>query len=93
MYVFSSLWPSTIFTLGWVLILIPAVISLYLIHISHFRTGRSVLLALFISSPFAFPVVMDSPVLGYLTQDFKASANYHKNAEPAKFGICQNRFL
>jgi len=89
MYMFSSLWPSTIFSLGWVLILIPAVISLYLIHISHFKTGRSVLLALFISSPFAFPTVMDSPVLGYLTQDFKSSANYHKTLNPLNWHLSE----
>ena len=89
MYVFSSLWPSTIFTLGWVLVFIPAAISLYLIHISHFRTGRSVLLALFISSPFAFPALMDSPVLDYLTEDFSASANYHKTLNPLNWHLSE----
>jgi len=89
MYLFSSPWPSTLFTLGWVLVFIPATISLYLIHISHLRTGRGVLLALFISSPFALPTIMDSPVLGYLTQDFSASAKYHKTLNPINWHLSE----
>ncbi len=89
MYMFSSLLPSTLFTLGWILIFIPAAISLYLIHISHLRTGRSILLALFITSPFAFPAIMDSPVLRYLTQDFSATANYHKTLNPLNWHLSE----
>ena len=89
MYLFSSLWPSTLFSLGWVLIFIPTVVSLYLIHISHFRKGRSVLLALFISSPFAFPTLMESPLLGYLTKDFSASAKYHKTLNPVNWHLSE----
>ena len=88
-YLFSSLWPSTLFSLAWILFFIPASISLYLIHISHIKTGRSVLLALFISSPFVLPDIMESPVLGYLTQDFSASANYHKTLNPLNWHLSE----
>lgn len=78
MYLFSSQWPSTLFGISWFLFFVPTVISLYLIRISHFKPGRSILLAIFISSPFAFPAMMKSPIIKHLTDDFSAAANYHK---------------
>ena len=78
MYLFSSQWPSTLFVIGWFLFFIPTVISLYLIKISHFKPGRSILLAIFIGSPFAFPAMMKSPIIKHLTDDFSAAADYHK---------------
>lgn len=78
-YYFSSQWPSTLFGIGWFLFLIPAAISYYLVKVSHFKPGRSILLAIFISSPFAFPALVKSPVIKNLTGDFSAAANYHKH--------------
>jgi len=79
MYYFSSQWPSTLFGIGWLLFFIPAAMSYYLIKVSHFKPGRSILLAIFISSPFAFPALVKNPIVKNLTGDFSAAANYHKH--------------
>lgn len=79
MYYFSSQWPSTLLGIGWFLFFIPAAISYYLIKVSHLKPGRSILLAIFISSPFAFPALVKSPVVKQLTGDFSAAAGYHRN--------------
>ena len=79
MYYFSSQWPSTLLGIGWFLFFIPAAISYYLIKVSHFKPGRSILLAIFISSPFAFPALVKNPIIKQLTDDFSAAANYHKH--------------
>ena len=65
--------------IGWFLFFIPAAISYYLIKVSHFKPGRSILLAIFISSPFAFPALVKNPIIKQLTDDFSAAANYHKH--------------
>lgn len=78
-YLFSAGWPSTLLHLGWYLLLVPAAISLYLVHISHLRPQRSILLALLIASPIAMPSLMQSPALQALIDDFSPTANYHRS--------------
>ena len=78
-YLFSAGWPSMLLHLGWYFLLVPAAISLYLVHISHLRTQRSILLALLIASPIAVPSLMRSPALQSLVDDFSPAANYHRN--------------
>lgn len=89
MYLLSSQWPSTIFGIGWYLFFIPAAISLYLINISHFRARQSIVLAVLISSPFSIPALLNNPVMQYLTNDFSASAKYHKNLSPLNWHLSQ----
>ena len=54
-YLFSASWPATLFQFGWNLLLIPGAVALYLIHISHLKTSRSIALAILIASPIAIP--------------------------------------
>ncbi len=78
-YVASASWPTTLFYFAWHLALIPAAIALYLIHISHLKQRRSILLALLISSPISFPSILQSAQLQAMLQDFSLSADYQKS--------------
>jgi hypothetical protein len=78
-YLFSATWPGTLLYFGWYLVAVPAAIALYLIHISHFRQGRSILLALLIASPIAVPGLLQSPRLHVLFDDFSSAARYHNS--------------
>ncbi len=82
MYLLSSQWPATLFSIGWYLFLIPAIIVGYLINISHFKARQSIVLAILISSPFSVPALLKNPITKYLTDDFSTSANYHKTLSP-----------
>ncbi|MCP4187301.1 MAG: FHA domain-containing protein [Gammaproteobacteria bacterium] len=88
-YFYSSHWPLILFDTGWMLFLIPTAISLYLIHISHLKSGRSVLLAIFISSPFSLPAIMDDSMLKYLIDDFSTAADYHKALAPLNWHLSE----
>lgn len=78
-FLFTADWPSTLLYLGWYLLLVPLAISLYLVHISHLRLNRSIVLALLIASPIAVPALMQSPALQALLDDFSPNANYHRD--------------
>ena len=78
-YLFSASWPTTWFRFGWYLTFIPCAIALYMIHISHIRHNRSILLAILIASPIAVPGILQSPELKALLDDFSASARYQNN--------------
>ncbi len=76
-YLLSSNWPVLLFDLGWYLLLVPSAITLYLVHISHLRLRRSVLLAILIAGPLAVPSLLRSPELVALLDDFSNAARYH----------------
>jgi len=76
-YLLSASWPSTLFHFGWYLAIIPAAIAIYLIHISHIKRERSIVLALLIASPIAVPSILQSPELQALLDNFSSSASYH----------------
>jgi uncharacterized membrane protein YedE/YeeE len=76
-YLFSANWPSTLFHFGWYLAFIPAAFAIYLIHISHIKRERSIVLALLIASPIAVPSILQSPEMQAVLDDFSPSANYH----------------
>ena len=76
-YLFSANWPGTLLYFGWYLLAVPCAIALYLIHISHLRHGRGMLLAILIASPIAVPGLLQSPRLHALLDDFSSSARYH----------------
>ncbi|HKJ53055.1 MAG TPA: FHA domain-containing protein [Gammaproteobacteria bacterium] len=78
-YLFSATWPGTLLYFGWYLVAMPAAIALYLIHISHFRQGRGILLAILIASPVAVPGLLQSPRLHTLFDDFSSAARYHNS--------------
>lgn len=78
-YLFSSSWPGMLILFGWNLVLIPAAITLYLMHISHLATNRSIILAVLIASPIALPALLQSSDLKALLSDFSASASYHNS--------------
>ena len=78
-YLFSSSVPATLLLFGWYLVLIPFAIALYLIHISHLKHGRSVLLAVLIASPIAVPALLQSAELKSLLDDFSNAAKYQDN--------------
>ncbi|MCP4874595.1 MAG: FHA domain-containing protein [Gammaproteobacteria bacterium] len=78
-YLFSANWPATLFHLAWYLVLLPAAIALYLIHISHLKRGRSILLAILIASPIVVPSLLQSSELRSLLDDFTSSAKYQNN--------------
>lgn len=81
-YLFSANWPGTLLYLGWYLLAVPGAIALYLIHVSHLRQGRSLLLALLIASPIAVPGLLKSPQLLAMFDDFSSSARYHNRLSP-----------
>ncbi len=78
-YLLSSNWPVLLFDLGWYLLLVPFAITLYLVHISHLRPRRSVLLALLIAGPLAVPSLLRNPELLALLDDFSNAARYHNS--------------
>ena len=78
-YLFSASWPTTLFRFGWHLVIVPCAIALYLVHISHIRQGRSLLLALLIASPLAVPAILQSSELKALLDDFSATARYQNS--------------
>ncbi len=78
-YLFSASWPSTLFRFGWYLGLIPCAIALYLIHISHLKRSRSIILAVLIASPIAVPSILQSPELRAMLDDFSSAARYHNS--------------
>ncbi len=78
-YLFSSSWPATLLNFGWYLLLLPGAITLYLIHISHLKTGRSIALAVLIASPIALPSLMQSSELQALLDDFSNTAKYQNS--------------
>lgn len=76
-YLLSATWPGMLLHFGWYLAAVPAAIALYLIHISHFRPGRGLLLAILIASPIAVPGLLQSSRLQVLLEDFSSAARYH----------------
>ena len=78
-YLFSATWPGTLLQFGWYLVAVPAAIALYLIHISHLRQSRGILLALLIAGPIAVPGLLQSPRLHALLDDFSSAARYHNS--------------
>jgi hypothetical protein len=88
-YLFSARWPGTLMLFGWYLLAIPAAITLYLVHISHLRRGRSILLAFMIASPIAVPGLLQSPRLLGMLEDFSASAGYHNSLSPLNLHIAE----
>ena len=78
-YYFSSGFPSTFTMLFWFLLVIPAAIAMYLVHISHLTIKRSAFIAVLISAPLAIPVIMQKETLSHYFRDFSAEAHYHRN--------------
>ncbi len=78
-YLFSANWPTTLLHFGWYLAIIPCAIALYLIHISHLKKSRSIVLAILIASPIAVPSILQSSELRMLLDDFSSSARYHNS--------------
>ena len=78
-YLFSASWPSNLFRFGWYLALIPCAIALYLVHISHLKRSRSIILAVLIASPIAVPSILQSPELKAMLDDFSSAARYHNS--------------
>jgi hypothetical protein len=76
-YLLSANWPGTLLHFGWYLVIIPVAIALYLIHISHIKRDRSIVLALLIASPIAVPSILQSPEMQALLDNFSSSAHYH----------------
>jgi len=76
-YLLSASWPSSLFYFGWYLVMVPAAIALYLIHISHLTRERSLLLALLIASPLALPSILQSSQMQVLFDNFSPTASYH----------------
>jgi len=78
-YLFSASWPTTWLHFGWYLTFIPCAIALYLIHISHIKHNRAILLAILIASPIAVPAILQSQQLRTLLDDFSPSAKYQNS--------------
>ena len=78
-YIFSSSIPMYLFNIGWYLVFIPLAIWLYLVKVTHLKQSRSVLLAVFISSPFAIISIMQNPAIQSLFDDFSPSAKYQNS--------------
>ncbi len=78
-YLFSANWPTTLFRFGWNLALVPSAITLYLVHISHLKKSRAVVLAILIASPIAVPSILQSPELRAMLDDFSAAARYQNS--------------
>ncbi len=78
-YLFSSSWPATLLNFGWYLAVVPCAIALYLVHISHLKTSRSLALAILIASPIALPSLMQSAELQALLDDFSNTAEYQNS--------------
>ncbi len=86
-YMFSASWPITLIQSGWYLLFLPGAITLYLIHISHLKPARSILLALLIASPIALPAMLKNPGLRALLTDFSPSARYQNSLDPLNIHI------
>ena len=78
-YLFSANWPTILFRFGWYLAIIPCAIALYLIHISHLKKSRSIILAILIASPIAVPAILQSSELKMLLDDFSSAAHYQNS--------------
>ena len=78
-YLFSADWPETVFRFGWYLLIVPAAVALYLIHISHLKQSRSIILAILIASPIAVPSILQSPEVRAMLDDFSSTARYQNN--------------
>ena len=78
-YLFSASWPTTWLHFGWYLTFIPCAIALYLIHISHLKHSRAILLAILIASPIAVPSILQSQHLRSLLDDFSPAAKYQNS--------------
>jgi hypothetical protein len=76
-YLFSASWPSTLSYFAWYLVIVPAAIALYLIHISHLTRERSLVLALLIASPIALPSILQSSHMKTLFENYSTAASYH----------------
>ena len=79
MFMFSSDLPASILNLGWYLLFIPAVVSYYLVKVTHFGQKKGILLAILISSPFSILAIMQNPAINSFFEDFSSSANYQKS--------------
>ena len=88
-YLFSASWPSTLFQFGWNLLLIPCAVALYLIHISHLKTSRSIALAILIASPIAIPTLLQSPAFLSLLNDFSLAAPYQNSLSPLNWHLAE----
>ena len=86
-YLFSASWPTTWFHFGWYLAIIPCAIALYLIHISHLKQSRSIMLAILIASPIAVPSILQSQHLRALLDDFSTAAKYQKSLSPLNWHL------
>ena len=86
-YLFSADWPQTVFRFGWYLLIIPAAVALYLVHISHLRHGRSIMLAILIASPIAVPSILQTPEVRAMLDDFSSSARYQNNLSPLNWHL------
>ncbi len=89
MYLFSSDLPTSIFNLAWYFILVPAAISIYLIHVTHLGQRRGILLAILISSPFAVLAIMQNPTIDSFLDDFSSVADYQKSLSPLNWHLSQ----
>ena len=78
-YLFSADWPETLFRFGWYLLVIPTAVALYLIHISHLKHSRSIILGVLIASPIAVPSILQSPEVRAMLDDFSSTARYQSN--------------
>ncbi len=78
-YLFSTSWPTIWLGFGWYLTIIPCAITLYLMHISHFKRSRAVLLAILIASPIAVSSILQSQPLRILLNDFNPAAQYQNS--------------
>jgi hypothetical protein len=86
-YLFSASWPTTWLHFGWYLAVIPGAIALYLIHISHLKQSRSILLAILIASPIAVPSILQSQHLRALLDDFSTTAKYQNSLSPLNWHL------
>ena len=78
-YLLSASWPSTVTFLAWYLCILPGVITLYLIHISHLKRKNSLLLALIIASPITIMSLLQNQELKALMDDFSSVAQYQNS--------------
>jgi len=78
-YIFTSNLPELIFEITWYVILMPLIVSLYLIHINHQKRNKSIGLALLLCSPLVVLSGIEiSHMLGYL-DNFSTSASFHRD--------------
>jgi len=86
-YLLSASWPTTLFHFGWYLLFIPTAIALYLIHISHLKNSRSIILAVLIASPIAIPSILQSSQLQALLDDYSSAAKYQNGLSSLNWHI------